>query len=44
MYNAEILAAFGHTRHRMKTNKTQKHNATQKPKKMSNTYSSQNRG
>ena len=33
-----------YTRHRRKTNKAQKHNTTQKTKKMSNTNLTENRG
>jgi len=32
----EILAILGNTRHRTKTNKTQKHNTTPKTKRMRN--------
>ena len=34
--------SIGHTRHRKKTNKAQKHNTTQKTKKMSHTDSTRN--
>jgi hypothetical protein len=39
---SKVNGSIGHTRHRTKTNTTQKHNTTQKTKKMSHTDSTRN--